>query len=70
MAGKALSRLNLLPAPNDIKRLRAEANVQCIANRTVEPACRPLERPCLFNTDTDPCEQVNLADKYAADRAK
>jgi hypothetical protein len=44
-------------------KLREEAEVRCeggnYTNASME--CRPLERPCLFNLKSDPCERVNLA---------
>lgn len=62
LAGKALNRLNALPTPQHARRLREDALVNCISNNTIEPICRPLEKPCLFNIEKDPCEQYNLAE--------
>lgn len=62
-AGQALTRLNLLPSILDIRKIRLSATIDCSNNQTKESACRPLEKPCLFNINTDPCETNNLAEQ-------
>ncbi|XP_026765034.2 arylsulfatase B [Galleria mellonella] len=63
LAGRAIQELGLMPDKEKIKELREAATVKC-----KEPAspieCKPLEAPCLFNIEEDPCEQRNLADKH------
>lgn len=67
-AGKALHRQNVLPDARDIRKLRDLANVICAhdpaQNVTFVTECRPLEKPCLYNIEIDPCEQYNLAERY------
>lgn len=64
LAGKAISQLKLMPSIPTIRKLRDEANVNCLSNKTQPISiCRPLEKPCLFNTNEDPCEQNNLSDQ-------
>lgn len=64
VAGQVLSRINLLPSVQNIRTIRTEATIDCSTNQTVESIqCRPLEKPCLFNIDEDPCEQNNLAEQ-------
>ncbi|XP_041973340.1 calnexin-like [Aricia agestis] len=58
-AGQAITQLGLLPDIQKILQLREEATVQC--SGAVTP-CRPLEAPCLFDIEADPCELNNLAD--------
>lgn len=49
----------------NIKQLRDAASVHCLYNDSTQGvACNPLESPCLFDLDTDPCEQQNLYEKY------
>lgn len=62
VAGQALIRLNLLPNAQDIRKIRLSATVECL-NQTKETICRPLEKPCLFNINVDPCEKNNLAEQ-------
>lgn len=63
-AGQALNKLQLMPSAQHIRKMRAEATVECRAkNQTTDSVCRPLEKPCLFNIVADPCEQNNLADQ-------
>lgn len=66
-AGKALHRQSMLPDVREMRKLRNAANVVCAYNQSLNATpvteCRPLEKPCLYNTDIDPCEQYNLADK-------
>ncbi|XP_032512308.2 arylsulfatase B-like isoform X1 [Danaus plexippus] len=59
-AAGALLDMGMLPDTEHILRLRSEATVEC-GDREALP-CRPLEAPCLFNIDEDPCETRNLAD--------
>lgn len=61
-AGQALNQFHLLPSVQHIRKMRSDATVECPKNQT-ERACRPLENPCLFNIETDPCEQNNLAEQ-------
>lgn len=66
-AGKALHRQNELPDARNMQAMRDSANVDCAydpaLNRTITTECRPLEKPCLYNIDLDPCEQYDLADQ-------
>lgn len=62
-AGQALTRLNLLPKETDIRDIRNKAIIDCSKNVTTANICRPLEKPCLFNIQLDPCEQNNLAEQ-------
>lgn len=62
-AGQALTKLNLLPSLQQMRKLRIEATIDCPKNLAFE-ICRPLEKPCLFNIVMDPCEQNNMAEKY------
>lgn len=62
-AGQALTRLNLLPSVQEIRSIRLDATIDCLSNQTKENTCRPLEKPCLFNINTDPCETNNLAEQ-------
>lgn len=51
----------------NITQLRLSATVQCLYENSAEPLgeqCHPLESPCLFDLDMDPCEQQNLYEKY------
>lgn len=48
-----------------IRELRDLATIKCLyENSTEGVACNPLESPCLFDLDADPCEQQNLYEKY------
>lgn len=62
-AGQALSQLNLLPSVQNMRTLRDQAIIDCTNNSTNGTICRPLEQPCLFNIQLDPCEQNNLAEQ-------
>lgn len=63
-AGQALNRLNLLPTVQNMREIRTEATINCVKNQTTETICRPLEELCIFNINTDPCEQNNVAKEY------
>lgn len=63
LAGQALSHLHLLPSIQHIRKMRSEATVDCSKNQEMESVCRPLEKPCLFNINLDPCEQNNMAEE-------
>lgn len=63
VAGQALIRLNLLPSAQDIRKIRLNATIDCLNNQTKETICRPLEKPCLFNINVDPCEKNNVAEQ-------
>lgn len=59
-----LHKLSSSPSSN-IKDLRDLSLVKCLYDNPSEGVlCNPLESPCLFDLDTDPCEQNNLYDKY------
>ncbi|XP_055316309.1 arylsulfatase I isoform X3 [Sitodiplosis mosellana] len=62
-AGQALNQLNLLPTVQHMRKMRTDATVDCLKNQNSVSICRPLEKPCLFNVNLDPCEQNNLADE-------
>lgn len=62
-AGQALSRLDLLPTTQEMRKIRSEATVECLNDQGKETICRPLDKPCLFNIIIDPCEKNNLADQ-------
>ncbi|XP_073967236.1 arylsulfatase I [Choristoneura fumiferana] len=61
-AGKALASIGLMPARDKAQQIRQSVTVVCDTNTTVIP-CKPLEAPCLFNIEDDPCERFNMADK-------
>ncbi|GAB0094801.1 arylsulfatase I [Sergentomyia squamirostris] len=64
-AGRALHKMNLLPTNEDIETLRDQSNVNCKKNLPYPMApCYPLQQPCLFNVDEDPCELANVASKF------
>ncbi|KAK5643868.1 hypothetical protein RI129_007713 [Pyrocoelia pectoralis] len=62
-AGKALSKIKVAANASMITNLRKSSEVDCASHHELVP-CRPLEAPCLFNIDTDPCERTNVADEY------
>ncbi|XP_055907085.1 arylsulfatase B [Eupeodes corollae] len=68
--GKALSSIKMMPTEERIVQLRRSASVMCNSNdisKTYpmkETSCEPLKAPCLFNIKHDPCEQLNLAERY------
>lgn len=62
-AGQAISQLNLLPSTQNMRKIRLQATVDCLNDQTKEIICQPLEKPCLFNINVDPCEKNNLADQ-------
>ncbi|KAI8116554.1 Arylsulfatase B [Lucilia cuprina] len=50
---------------HNITKLRDSAAIQCLYDHATEGIpCNPLQSPCLFDLDTDPCEQQNLYEKY------
>ncbi|KAM7356270.1 uncharacterized protein ACRADG_002075 [Cochliomyia hominivorax] len=52
-------------ANHNITQMRDLALVKCLYENSTEGiACNPLESPCLFDLDSDPCEQQNLYEKY------
>nr|CAH7753973.1 unnamed protein product [Callosobruchus chinensis] len=63
-AGQVLKALNMSASTETINELRKAANVKCNTSEQDEVICKPLEKPCLFHIETDPCEKINLADKY------
>lgn len=44
--------------------LRHQSNIQCYKNIDVTAICKPLNEPCLFNIEDDPCELNNVAEAY------
>lgn len=59
--GQVLSKFYTLTSVK-LDKIRSRLSIKC-PSRTVI-ACNPLEKPCLFNIETDPCERINLADNY------
>lgn len=49
----------------NISGLRQQARIECPATTEDEHTpCLPLEAPCLFDIEADPCEQNNLYEEY------
>lgn len=46
-----------------MREIRIDASIDCPKIQSNGTICRPLQKPCLFNIDLDPCEQNNLADQ-------
>ncbi|GAB0100701.1 arylsulfatase B [Sergentomyia squamirostris] len=46
---------------SDIEGMRREAKIECYPQIPPSKKCNPVEAPCLFYIDTDPCEMSNLA---------
>ena len=63
--GQSLVSLNMsLPSSDAINILIKELEVDCGAHPPTEAVkCLPLNGPCLFDVEKDPCEYDNLADK-------
>ncbi|KAJ8969203.1 hypothetical protein NQ314_001874 [Rhamnusium bicolor] len=60
-AGLALKSLGKAATPQQIQKLRKQANIECSTLNKSPVECRPLKSPCLFNIMQDPCELTNLA---------
>ncbi|XP_055593883.1 arylsulfatase B [Uranotaenia lowii] len=58
----ALSKMKILPLDSEILELRTQASINC--GNIVGNHCNPLEEPCLFDVEKDPCEMENLADQF------
>nr|XP_036670594.1 arylsulfatase B isoform X1 [Drosophila suzukii]XP_036670595.1 arylsulfatase B isoform X1 [Drosophila suzukii]XP_036670596.1 arylsulfatase B isoform X1 [Drosophila suzukii] len=48
----------------NISELRDQARIECPDPATGIKPCMPLEAPCLFDIDADPCERSNLYEEY------
>jgi len=58
--GKSLSYIGI-KIDHGISKLRKSVEVVC--GEGPPETCLPLEAPCLFDIETDPCEYHNLASK-------
>lgn len=69
-AGRAIASIKMMPNAQKITQIRRDATVNCKTNEIDKTSaakgvpCEPLVAPCLFNIKQDPCEHVNLAEKY------
>lgn len=53
----------------DITSLRQEAAVVCQYNDTnIGIPCNPIDKTCLFDIESDPCEQNNLYEQYMSSK--
>ncbi|KAL5276450.1 hypothetical protein ACFFRR_001960 [Megaselia abdita] len=59
--GMALSKFNTI-TKHSLNTLRSQMKIKCPDR--VDTPCNPLDKPCLFDIDADPCEKNNLADIY------
>ncbi|XP_017072252.1 arylsulfatase B [Drosophila eugracilis] len=50
--------------PGNITELREQARIECPDPATGIKSCMPLEAPCLFDIEADPCELSNLYEEY------
>lgn len=56
-------------ANHNISQLRDLALIQCLYENSTEGVpCNPLQSPCLFDLDMDPCEQENVYNKYKSSK--
>ena len=56
----AISSLSKLVTENQIKNLRKQATLSCnVPSKEISP-CKPLNEPCIFDLESDPCETHNL----------
>ncbi|KAF7285683.1 hypothetical protein GWI33_010178 [Rhynchophorus ferrugineus] len=62
LSGKALESINRGTPESTITKLREEATVICNNSRII--SCNAIEKPCLFDIISDPCEYQNFAEKY------
>uniref|UniRef100_A0A1A9WE45 Sulfatase N-terminal domain-containing protein n=1 Tax=Glossina brevipalpis TaxID=37001 RepID=A0A1A9WE45_9MUSC len=59
-----LQKFNISPSIVNITKLRQAAAVKCLEkDSNLLQKCEPLKAPCLFDLDSDPCEQKNLYDE-------
>ncbi|KAK4017979.1 hypothetical protein OUZ56_000052 [Daphnia magna] len=61
-AGRYISRLGISVIDN-LNQLLKDAEIKCGERPVDAHACLPLDAPCLFDIDQDPCEYNNLAEK-------
>lgn len=59
--GLTLSRFNTL-TNEKMDSIRSNMIIDCPNRNSV--ACKPLDKPCLFHIQADPCEKNNLAEVY------
>lgn len=57
--GQVLNKYSTLTSAK-LDEIRSTLKINCSKESMKE--CNPLEKPCLFNIDFDPCERTNLAD--------
>ncbi|XP_053600201.1 arylsulfatase J [Plodia interpunctella] len=59
-AGRTLKGLGYMPSAGTVGQMRKAATVKCDYSAP-KVKCQPLQAPCLFNVQQDPCEMNNLA---------
>lgn len=61
-AGRHISMLGISVTKN-LHQLLRDAEIKCGERSVDSHPCLPLDAPCLFDIDQDPCEYNNLAEK-------
>ncbi|XP_033334236.2 arylsulfatase B [Megalopta genalis] len=62
-AARAIASIGFTLKADKVRSLQLKVKIDCFPSNDTTYRCKPLEGPCLFDIEADPCEIINVASK-------